>query len=432
MAKQSLVWNQQFRFMLLNLLSFTIIFTLFGIIIFSQVRSTLFEKTDRELLSFREMVEDGIGKPEDGGRPPMRDEPDGNRPNPRIIEIRWSGEGRILNPEQLGTQLSDSVFASYKPDFSKLDIISDITVSGDYDFRSVLFQEGADSTRGHYTQLLINTDAEQTILENFGKLLVLCSTVFIVLSFTASYLLSKRMMKPIIRSWKRQTEFVENASHELRTPLTVIQNKLELLLRSPKQTIADKFEPIALSLSETRRLSKLTADLLTLARADSSETQLEKKQISLDDFIRSVSIPYAEIAESQDKIFRLELVGNPRIQADEVRLHQLLVILLDNSLKYTSEGDLIEVRMKEVGQTVTLEVVDTGIGIHPENVKRVFNRFFREDEARSRETGGSGMGLAIAEWIVHAHGGSIQALVNQEDGTTIAITLPKKLTTAAR
>jgi two-component system, OmpR family, sensor histidine kinase CiaH len=198
---------------------------------------------------------------------------------------------------------------------------------------NILFEDTNDDDEVVYTQLLINIDAEQNILNIFSKLIIICSSIFILLSISASYYLSKKMMKPIIQSWNKQAEFVENASHELRTPLTIIQNKLELMLTTPHEKIANKFENIALSLSETRRLSKLTTDLLTLARADSSETQLEKKVVHVDSFVKSVCSPYIEIAESQEKHFWLNLNSTHTINADETRLHQLLVILLDNALK---------------------------------------------------------------------------------------------------
>ncbi len=426
MTDRSVIRKQQLRFVLMNLLSFTVIFTLFGIIIFSAVRTTLYEKADDELESFRAMMAGNTAGTPFEGPPPRQGGMDRNRPNPRVIEIRWSADGRILNPQQLGTQLSESTFSGYTPDFTTLDTITDAVIGDNYRFRTLLEETVPETGDPYYTQLLINTDAEQTILENFGRLLILCSALFVVLSIAASFLLSKRMMRPIIQSWQRQTEFVENASHELRTPLTIIQNKLEMLLRAPQKTIADKFENIALSLSETRRLTKLTADLMTLARADSAETALEKTVFSAAGFIRTVSRPYAEIAESEGKSFTLKLPDTLELSADEVRFHQLLVILLDNSLKYTSEGDRIGVKLTETAQSAVLEVADTGFGIQAGNEKRIFERFYREDRARSRETGGSGLGLSLAQWIAEAHGGTIRAAVNPDGGTVMTVVLPKR------
>lgn len=294
--------------------------------------------------------------------------------------LHWNNEGEIVNQNEIGTTIYESYFQNYELDKENVNVITNMTINDLYNFRYIVFEDQTEGDEVEYVQLLINTDPEQTILANFGKLIIICSSIFIILSISASYILSKRMMKPIIKSWNKQTEFVENASHELRTPLTIIQNKLELLLTAPQEKIMNKFENIALSLSETRRLSKLTSDLLTLARADSAESQLNKQPVSIDNFINKVCNPYIDIAESQEKLVWLKLNSKIEIEADEQRLHQLLVILLDNALKYTVERDSIGVKTYNEDYKVVIEVTDTGIGIDKHNMKYIFDRFYREEE----------------------------------------------------
>lgn len=422
----------QLKFMIFNLIAFTVIFTIFSIIIFGQVQNTLFSKTDEELLSFQEMMTDnnpkGLRLPlKDGDldRPIPNDERRKNAPNPRMIVMHWDNAGNIRNENEIGTLFYENYLTDYKLDKTTMDKITMTKISELYHFRYILFEDHNDEDEIAYTQLMINVDAEQTIISNFEKLFIIWSVIFIVLSISASFILSKKMMKPIIHSWNKQAEFVENASHELRTPLTIIQNKLELLLTAPQERISDRFENIALSLSETRRLSKLTSDLLTLARADSAETQIMKQSIHIDTIIRSVCTPYKEIAESQDKHFSLNCQSPFTIEADETRLHQLIVILVDNALKYTSENDSIRVKTYGEDQKVVIEVSDTGIGIKEENIQYIFDRFYREDKARTRETGGMGLGLSIAQWIVSMHNGTIHVISNQNKGTTFIVKLPK-------
>lgn len=417
--------------MIFNLIAFTIIFTIFGIIIFSQVQGTLFKKTDEELLMVKEKHMSEFSDITNGDRP--LDSIDRNPPNndqraiknPRIFILNWDKDGEIIEGDQIGSLFYESYLQDFTLDKNNLDTVTNITIDDQYHFRYLLFEDTNEDDEVAYVQLMINTDAEETIINNFQKLIIIFSIVFIVLSISASYILSKKMMQPIILSWKKQAEFVENASHELRTPLTIIQNKLELLLTSPQEKIANKFENIALSLSETRRLSKLTSDLLTLARADSAETQLVKQTIHVDTFVKNVCAPYIEIAESQDKHLWLKLNCDMKMEADEVRLHQLLVILLDNALKYTGENDSIGVKTYEEDHKIVFEVSDTGIGIKEENMKYIFDRFYREDKARSRETGGVGLGLSIAHWIVKQHEGTIKASQNKNKGTTFKVKLPK-------
>ncbi|WP_248509734.1 cell wall metabolism sensor histidine kinase WalK [Sporosarcina sp. NCCP-2222] len=429
MRKNKLFRKEQLKFMLLNLVAFSVIFTIFDFIIFHEVQRTLFSKADRELESFQEMITDQtfprIDLPMRGKEPNRNLLPEG-RPNtnPRIIVLKWDNQGVIANEDEIGTLLYENYFQTYKLDLKNLDVLTTTTIDDEYHFRTIVFQNPLDGSAA-YTELLINIDAEYTIIDNFAELLLLCSILFILLSITASYLLSKKMMNPIIRSWNKQAEFVENASHELRTPLTIVQNKLEALLVEPEEKILNKFEHIALGLSETRRLSKLTSDLLTLARADSSETELMKQSVKIDDLILDVCSPFMDIADSQDKYFSFQLQSEATIEADEARLHQLLVILFDNALKYTSSQDKIHVRTYREESKVIIEVSDTGIGIKPDNIQHIFDRFYREDKARSRETGGTGLGLSIAQWIVEKHGGTISVLQNQPRGTTFKIKIPK-------
>lgn len=415
--------------MLLNLIAFTVIFTIFGFIIFGQVQRTLYSHADEELLLIKERFTDDVGvkfklpSGEAGDLSPKERKGDG--PNPRILIIHWGHDGNILNKGEIGTLLYENYLQDYELDKSGMDEITATTINELYHFRYILFEDTNKQDDVAYTQLLINVDAEQTIISNFVKLVTICSVIFIILSISASFILSKKMMKPIIHSWNKQAEFVEDASHELRTPLTIIQNKLELLLRSPQEKIADKFENIALSLSETRRLTKLTSDLLTLARADSGETELTLETVHVDTFLQNVCVPYQEIAESQEKHFWLNLKCPIDMKADKARLHQLLVILIDNALKYTSEHDSIGVTTYVEDQKVVIEVSDTGMGIKEEYLPYIFDRFYREDKARSRETGGVGLGLSIAKWIVEKHRGTIKVMKNQQTGTTFIIKLPK-------
>ncbi|WAA09573.1 sensor histidine kinase [Fervidibacillus albus] len=428
MKKNKMIRKQQLKFMFLNLVAFTTIFAIFGATIFYLVQNTLYSKVDEELLLFKQRLEEEVrfdlppSSPSDHLPPEQVNTP----LNPRIIILHWNWEGDIVNQEEIGTQLYDNYLQNISFDSESLNEITSLTVNGEYTFRSLSFQE-EENDDYTYTQLLINIDAEKHLVDNFGWILLFGSIVCIILSITISYLLAKRTMKPIIKSWDRQAEFVENASHELRSPLTIIQNKLELLLTKPNEKIVDVIENIALSLSETRRLSQLTSDLLTLARADSLESQLNKEKIDVDAFVQRVCEPYVDLAEMQNKNVWLQLHADVEMEADKNRFHQLLVILLDNALKFTTENDSIGVKTYLEGNKVVLEISDTGIGIRAENRERIFERFYREDKSRSREKGGTGLGLAIARWIVSSHNGTIKVLDNKNHkGTIFQVKLPKQ------
>lgn len=264
-------------------------------------------------------------------------------------------------------------------------------------------------------------DAGEGTLENMKNTLILGTIVLVLISMIASYILSKRAMRPMIIAYEKQTEFVQNASHELRTPLTIIQAKQELLLTEPNKKIIEKSEDINLTLKETRRLSKLIKELMELARADNKKIKIEKQSTDINELIKEIVKPYVELAEIQNKKLKLELEYNKKIQINQNKINELFVILLDNSLKYTNEGDTITIRTYAKDGKCNIEVQDTGIGISKEGIKHIFERFYREDKARSRQTGGNGLGLAIAQNIVTLHKGTIKAEHNDPNGTVIKI-----------
>ena len=264
-------------------------------------------------------------------------------------------------------------------------------------------------------------DGEEKTLDNLLNTLILGTVVLITISIVASYILSKRMMTPIYKSHKKQTEFVENASHELRTPLTIIQAKQELLLQEPESKIIDKSEDINLTLKETRRLSKMIKELMDLARSDSNKYVLDKEKIDIDKLVEEVAKPYKEYAELENKKMELNLNYNKEINIDKNKISELMIILLDNAIKYTEENDTITISTYSKDGKCNIEVADTGIGISDEGLKRVFDRFYREDKARNRETGGTGLGLSIAHTIVTRHKGSIKAMHNSPKGTVFLV-----------
>jgi len=341
--------------------------------------------------------------------------------NPQINCILRDTDGNIINTEDLGKFYEYIANVSF--DTNKLDVIYNLKIGEKYNYRVLTFTQEA---IGGYVQLLINVDSEITLIDNYRKIITNAVVIGIILSSIASLVLSKNTLKPIEKVLRKQTEFVENVSHELRTPLTIIQAKQELLLQEPNEKIIDKSEEIMLTLSETKRLSKMIKDLTVILKGTNLKVNdLQKQDIKIDELIQNITIPYKEIALAQEKVFKLNLNFNKDIGVDINKIHQLLVILLDNSIKYTETGDTIQINTFFKDNKCNIEVVDTGIGISDEGLKHVFDRFYREDKARNRETGGSGLGLSIATTIVKSHNGTIKASHNKPKGTIFTIKLPR-------
>lgn len=340
--------------------------------------------------------------------------------NPRIICIIRDSEGNIINKETIGT-LYEEYVADISFDITKLNTIYSLKVDSEYNYRSITVPALTMSNELCYIQFLANVDGENESLESLKNRLFSMSSIIIITSIVASYILSKKTLKPIIIAWERQTEFVQNAAHELRTPLTIIQAKQQLLLKEPESKIIDKSEDISLTINETRRLTKLVKELMVLAMADSNQLDIKRENKNIDELIKDVVIPYVKYAKMQNKELKVELNCNKEINIDINKITQLMVILLDNAIKYTKEGETIEVKTHCKDGKCTIEVLDTGIGINDEQKKHIFERFYRADKARTRETGGTGLGLAIAQTIVKAHGGTIKVYNNEPKGTKFVV-----------
>jgi two-component system sensor histidine kinase CiaH len=273
-------------------------------------------------------------------------------------------------------------------------------------------------------QLLSNVSAEIGMLLRLQNILVYGGVAGLLFAVAAGYYLANRALIPIRLSLEKQQQFVSDASHELRTPLSVIQAHTELLLRHPEHTIEQDSKHVSTVLQEARRMSKLVSGLLTLARSDSNQLELDIKPVELDRIVQDSVRKMQMLAEVKDIILQMEIDSTVVMQADEERLHQLLVTLIDNAIKYTPEGGLVRVVCRKLAHSVLLEVEDTGIGIAPENLPHIFDRFYRGDKARTRQEGGTGLGLAIAKWIVERHGGKIRVESKLSVGTQVFITLP--------
>ncbi|MCC7104286.1 MAG: HAMP domain-containing histidine kinase [Chloroflexi bacterium] len=232
------------------------------------------------------------------------------------------------------------------------------------------------------------------------------------------------MLGSLEAAYRAQLRFVADASHELRAPLTAIQANLELLERQPGMPEAERADALSEAGREARRLTHLVADLLALARADAG-TALRRDRVELDRVLLDTLAEARHLARPGQRLEVDELEPTV-LEADADRLKQVLLVLLDNALKYTPGRGAITLALRRSGGAAQLTVRDTGVGIPPEDLPRVFERFYRADPARARDPGGTGLGLPIARWIVEQHGGSITLESTPGQGTLATVRLPLK------
>ena len=231
-------------------------------------------------------------------------------------------------------------------------------------------------------------------------------------------------LRPIARAIERQRSFTSDASHELRTPLSLIRGNAELLSRHPDRTIGDYDDIVTDIIDETDRLGRLVGNLLTLARSDEGGLQLSLAPVDLTALSAAVARRFEPAAAAKGLRLRAEGPAAVTLSGDADRLQELLVILLDNAVRYTSSGAIV-VRVAGHAHAVTLAVTDSGPGVAPAHRERLFDRFYRTDAARTSEQGGAGLGLAIADEIARAHGGRISVASDLGHGSTFTVHLPR-------
>lgn len=271
----------------------------------------------------------------------------------------------------------------------------------------------------------LNIQREKEFLTRLATIFIIIGLGSMGLAFFGSLFLADKALIPIKEAWEKQKSFVADASHELRTPLSSIRTNLEVVLDNTEESVESQRKWLNNILFENKRMSKLVDDLLLLARADSKQEDMIMVPFSLDRAIAEAVSPLEPIAAKKDIEIDMQLHEHISIVGDESHIKQLIVILVDNAIKYSAANGLVEVELNNHSSYAEILVSDTGEGIKEEEKAKIFERFYRVDKARSRESGGSGLGLSIAQWIAREHGGSISVSSGKIKGSVFKVTLPK-------
>ena len=315
-----------------------------------------------------------------------------------------------------------------------------------------------------YIQVIINMEKEYAFLDELFILLAIADFIGILVSLLAGYLVGRRILQPIDRitktaqnisidrldqriavsqtddelsrlagtfnemidrlqiSFEKQNQFVSDASHELRTPISVIQGYIGLIDRWGKDDRNVLQESIDAIKNETAGMTELIEKLLILARGESGNLKLQKCEFGVNELISEISWENSLVSD-QHRI-QIETSGEISMFADRKLVKQMLRAIIDNSIKYTPPDGTIIISAVQMESGVEISIKDTGVGIPRDEIGRIFNRFYRVDKARSKETGGSGLGLSIVKLIVDAHSGTITVDSDVGEGTCVSILLP--------
>lgn len=259
----------------------------------------------------------------------------------------------------------------------------------------------------------------------------LLSSLFIcALALAGFYLISRFLARlslgPTEQAWERQRQFVADASHELKTPITVILANTGVLLSHPDDRVADQAKWIDYIQDEAVRMKGLVDDLLFLAKSDAARLPSHPGTVKLDQLVTGTLLSFEPVAFEAGVVLQDQVDPDIAVQGDEAQLRRLVVILLDNAVKYAGQGGTVTLRLDRLQDRPRLTVHNTGPAIPPEHLPHLFERFYRVDAARDRSQGGYGLGLAIAKSIAEGHRGKLSVASTSEEGTAFTVLFPKK------
>ena len=415
---------------------FTLIFSAMTLIIIQVMRSSLYTTVDENLktlskdpyslaaIAYRDQRQ---SKDKDNDEDPEVMIPDHDKSEPKG-DVTSNTTVVLLNRnyENLTTGNGFLNFKSVTFGRKLLNKVSQLQITNSYGKK--------ESYRAYMTDLGLTDDGGSDVKNNISQLeqtseehesqIALVMICFWGISLFASLFLARLSVKPLLESMQKQKAFVENASHELRTPLAVLQNRLETLFRKPEATIMESSESIASSLDEVRNMKLLTTNLLNIARRDDGlKPEIEEIEPS---FFDQTFSNFEIIAEENGKFFQGDNQVDKVICSDKTLLKQLMTILYDNALKYTDEDGEIQFEVQLKDKNLLLRALDNGPGVRDEDKKRIFDRFYRVDKARTRQKGGFGLGLSLAKQIVEAFKGTIQVKDNKPKGSIFEVKLSIK------
>jgi two-component system, OmpR family, sensor histidine kinase CiaH len=265
---------------------------------------------------------------------------------------------------------------------------------------------------------------QQGILTKLVYTFFMVALVMLIVIYFISKFFANKSIAPIKEAFDKQKQFIADASHELKTPLAVINTNVDVLLSNKEDSINNQSKWLFYIKSEVERMTKLTNDLLYLTQMDYSDIKMIFSDFNLSEAVENVILTMEAVIYENNLSFQYDIEPNLMIHGNHEQLKQVVMILLDNALKYTNPKGTIGVTLKKDNNNIVFSLNNTGKGIPEEHIDRIFDRFYRLDKSRGRDSGGYGLGLAIAKAIIEQHGGKISAKSVSDENTTFKIEIP--------
>ncbi len=398
---------------------FALVLIVFGTALFSVLTRQISSRLDESLVDAAEELQRAAEiRIREGPPDPERvDALDELRIPDRRLYL-FDAHGRLLHPDSAASwihRLADSTLTSGET-LAEHDVSEDVTWRAYA--RRFRLSDGNDYV-GVTTADVVEIDHEyRGLVLAFG----LAAVLALALVGVGGWLLARRSTEPVRDAFLRMRSFMADAAHELRTPVAVVEGHAEVALRQPREP--DEYVEILRSIhGESARLSGILENLLTIARADAGAWPVHFESFYLDDVVLDVIENARVLGSGKDVALDVTELEEAPVRADPELLRQLLMILLDNAVKFTPPGGRVDVAVRRTNGHVSASVTDTGPGIDPELLPHVFDRFYRGDASHGRAAG-AGLGLSIAKWIADVHDADIVIDSKVGRGTAVVVTFP--------
>lgn len=272
--------------------------------------------------------------------------------------------------------------------------------------------------------VFLDITAQQKILTNLIYTFTAVGLLMLIILYFTSRFFANRSIAPVREAFYKQKQFIADASHELKTPLTIINTNADVLLSNSDDMIRNQAKWLQYIKSETERMTRLTNDLLYLTEMDDSRTGMIHSKFNMSDAVENIILTMEAVIFEKHISFDYDIEPGVSIQGNSEQIKQVVMILIDNAVKYTNPKGAVSITLKKQNNDALLSVSNTGDGIAAEHLTRIFDRFYRTDTSRARKQGGYGLGLAIAKSIVDQHKGRIYAKSVVGQSTTFYVQLP--------
>lgn len=292
-------------------------------------------------------------------------------------------------------------------DAAKNQAVQNPVRSGRFNLDGTRWAYSIQPTPSGYSVVYLDVTAQLKITTNLIYTFLAVALVMLAVIYLTSRYFANRSIEPVRKAFEKQRQFIADASHELKTPLAVINTNAEVLLANSEDSIQSQTKWLHHIKSETERMKALANDLLYLARMDDARGQLIFVPFDLSEAVESVILTMEAVIYEKELAFTYEIEPRLSMTGSSEQVKQVVMILLDNAVKYANPRGAIHLELKKQHHRPLLKVTNTGEGIAPEHINHIFDRFYRADASRSRKHGGYGLGLAIAKSIVEGHKGKI-------------------------